>query len=338
MARTCCRPCPTQELTLAPALSVCPACAHPLRIDYHNARTVTTLEGVTRLTLHIRRCHHAACPRYRCPYRPEAEGRLALPHHEFGLDVIALVGTLRYAQHRSVPEIHQELSRRRLVLAERTVSNLLDRYDELRALASCEVHRLRPLLQPQGCLILALDGLQPDVGHEVLWVVRDCLSGQPLLARSLLSATQKDLAALLTEVVQTLGLPVRAVVSDGQHSIRKAVARALPGVPHQLCQFHYLREAAKPIYEADRHAKKELKKTVRGVRALERQVEGRDDALAEVVQGYCAAVRSALTDDGRPPLDAKGLLLEERLTAVCASLDRTAEKGGRPGPCNGCGS
>jgi transposase len=26
-----------------------------------------------------------------------------------------------------------------------------------------------------------------------------------------------------------------------------------------LCQFHYLREAAKPIYEAGRHAKKELK-------------------------------------------------------------------------------
>jgi len=252
-----------------------------------------------------------------------------LPHHEFGLDVIALVGTLRHAQHRSVPEIHQQLSRRGLVLAQRTVTNLLDRYDELRALASCDTARLRPLLQEQGHLILALDGLQPDVGHEVLWVVRDCLSGKPLLTRSLLSATQKDLATLLTEVVEALGLPVTAVVSDGQHSIRKAVAQALPGVPHQLCHFHYLREAARPLYEADRHAKKELKKTVRGIRKIERQVEGRDDALAEVVQGYCAAVRSALTDDGRPPLAASGLLLEERLTAVCASLERTAEKRGR---------
>jgi hypothetical protein len=338
MARTRCRPCPTQDLILTPAVTACPACAVPMRIDYHNGRCLTTLDGVTHLILHVRRCHNAACPRYRRPYRPEAEGRLALPHHEFGLDVIALVGSLRHAQHRSVPEIHQELTRRRLVLAPRTVSNLLDRYDELRALASCDAERLRPLLQKQGRLILALDGLQPDVGHEVLWVVRDCLSGEPLLARSLLSARQQDLAALLTEVVQALQVPVAAVVSDGQHSIRKAVAQALPGVPHQLCHFHYLREAARPIYEADRHAKKELKKTVRGVRAVERQVEGRDDALAEVVQGYCAAVRSALTDDGRPPLDAKGLLLEERLTAVCASLDRTAEKGGRRGNCSGCGN
>jgi hypothetical protein len=175
---------------------------------------------------------------------------------------------------------------------------------------------------------LALDGLQPDVGHEVLWVLRDCLSGEVLLARCLLSARQADLAALLQEVREALPVPITGVVSDGQHSIRKAVAQALSGVPHQLCHFHYLREAAKPIYEADRHAKKELKKRVRGVRPIERAVEGRGDATAEVIQGYCAAVRSALTDDGRPPLEASGLKLHGRLSAVAASLQRAAQKGG----------
>jgi hypothetical protein len=176
-------------------------------------------------------------------------------------------------------------------------------------------------------VILALDGLQPDVGHEVLWVLRDCLSGEVLLARSLLSATTDDVAALLTELAGHLGVPIAGVVSDGQHSIRRAVARALPGVPHQLCHFHYLREAALPVFEADRHAKKELKKHVRGVRPIERAVEGRDDAEARVVRGYCAAVRSALTDDGRPPLAASGLKLRHRLTAVVESLDRAAQKG-----------
>ena len=112
-------------------------------------------------------------------------------------------------------------------------------------------------------MILALDGLQPDVGHEVLWVLRDCLSGEVLLARSLLSASEQDLAALLTEVREALPVPIAGVISDGQLSIRKAVATALPGVPYQLCQFHYLREAARPIYEADRHAKKELKRNSR---------------------------------------------------------------------------
>jgi hypothetical protein len=179
--------------------------------------------------------------------------------------------------------------------------------------------------------VLAIDGMQPDVGHEVLWVVRDCLSGEVLLAQSLLSSGQNDLAKLLHEASAFLDVPVLSVVSDGQRSIRNAVAVALPGVPHQLCQFHYLREAGTPIYEMDRHAKKELKKTVRGIGAIERQVEqAKGDPMAEVVQGYGAAVRGALTDEGRPPLDAKGLLLEGRLQKVAASVERVVEKGGRP--------
>ena len=123
------------------------------------------------------------------------------------------------------------------------------------------------------------------------------------------------------------------MVSDGQTSIRRAVERALPGVPHQLCQFHFLREAALPVFEADRHAKVALKKP--GCAACARssaRLEGRDDAEAEVVRGYCAAVRSAITDDGRPPLAASGLRLKARLEEVADSLDRVAAKGGGSPP------
>jgi hypothetical protein len=206
---------------------------------------------------------------------------------------------------------------------------LLDRYDELLAVSLTDSTRLRGLLASQGRVILALDGLQPDVGHEVLWVVRDCLSGEVLLARSLLSGTANDLAPLLCAVAQAVGVPVAGVVSDGQTSIRRAVERALPGVPHQLCQFHFLREAALPVFEADRHAKVQLKAQIRGVRRLERAVEDHDDAGSQVVRGYCAAVRSAITEDGRAPLAASGLALKGRLAKVAASLERATAKGGR---------
>jgi len=297
---------------------------------------VATLEGSIRLVLDIRRCHQPDCARYLQPNRPEAEGRYALPQHEFGLDVIAWVGALRYAEHRSVPEIHQHLVGRGLAIAERTVTNLLDRYDELLAVTLTDDRRLRGLLAAQGRVILAIDGLQPDVGHEVLWVLRDCLSGEILLARSLLSGRQQDLAALIDHVCANLSVPIQGVISDGQHPIRKAVAQVLPGIPHQLCQFHYLREAARPMYEADRHAKKELKKHVRGVRPIERALESRTDPEAETIRGYCDAVRSALTDDGRPPLEASGLKLHERLSTITASLERVAEKRGFPTNCSVC--
>jgi hypothetical protein len=276
MARRRGRPLPTSQRWLTPLRTQCLACGGPLWVAYHSRRRVTTLDEVVGLTLQVRRCVTPSCRQYHRPYRPEEELGWALPHGEFGLDVIALAGTLRFREHRSVPEIHRDLERRGVVLAERTVTHLVQRYEELLAVRLSDLSvgsALWERLAAQERVILALDGLQPDVGHEVLWVVRECLSGEILLARSLLSGREAELADLLREVriaLEAIPVAIAGALSDGQHSIRNAVARALPGVPHQLCHFHYLREAALPVYEADRHAKKELKKQVRGVRPIER--------------------------------------------------------------------
>jgi hypothetical protein len=89
-----------------------------------------------------------------------------------------------------------------------TVTNLLERYDALLSLTRQDPERLQRLTAPQGRVIFALDGLQPDVGHEVLWVLRDCLSGEVLLAHSVLSASHTDLAALLQRVKQARRVPI----------------------------------------------------------------------------------------------------------------------------------
>src|SRR3954447_19609191 len=336
MARVSARRQPEREQVLLPLRQDCPGCGGPMHPRYENRRHLVMLSGAVRLRLKIRWREQEGCSRFHVPYRPEAASALALPQQEFRLDVIGLVGLLPHRDHRSVPEIHATLRERGVGIAERSVTNLLDRYDELLAAALTDPRRLRRRLKGQRGVILALDGLQPDVGHEVLWVVRDCLSGEVLLARSLLSATAEDLAPLLRAVAEAVGVPVLGVVSDGQTSVRRAVKRALPGVPHQLCQFHFLREAAHPVFEADRHAKKTLKTHVRGVRRIERSVEDVNAPQAEIVRGYCAAVRSAITDDGHPPLAASGLKLKGRLEAVADSVARVAEKGGRRRRLNHC--
>jgi hypothetical protein len=55
---------------------------------------------------------------------------------------------------------------------------------------------------------------------------------------------EEELVALLQEVQALLPVPITGVLSDGQTA-------------HRACG--YLREAAKPIYEVDRHARKDLK-------------------------------------------------------------------------------
>ena len=328
MARREARPPAQREIRLTPLSKECVNCGERLWVAYHAQRTLMTFRGLVRLTLVVRRCRNAECALYHVPYRAEEEGAWALPHGEFGLDIITVIGQLRYGEHRSIPEIHQRLVQRGVTIAQRTVTDLLERYEELVALHLADEARIQARLKQQGQVLLAIDGMQPDVGHEVLWIIRDCLSGEVLLARTLLSSTRGDLATLLCEVKEAISVPIRGVISDGQQTIRQAVERCLPEVPHQLCHFHYLNEAAEPIFEADRHAKTELKKLVRGVRPIERSLEGGEGEQTDAMRSYCLAVRSALTDDGHPPLCASGLKLHDRLTQISDSLARVEEKRG----------
>jgi len=84
MARRTPRPQATHAITLTPWKEFCEQCGQQLWVGYHGHRTVTKLDGLWRLTIVVRRCMQPKCPRYHVAYRPEEEGRWALPHGEFG--------------------------------------------------------------------------------------------------------------------------------------------------------------------------------------------------------------------------------------------------------------
>lgn len=132
-----------------------------------------------------------------------------------------------------MPQIHQQLQQRGLYVSQRSVSNLLERYDELLALNLSNKHRLKEIVKGQKQVILAIDGMQPDVGHEVLWVIRDCLGEEILLARTLLSAKNEDLACLLSEVTQAIGVPIAGVIS-GWSAVDSYASALPPEVQHRI--------------------------------------------------------------------------------------------------------
>ena len=289
-----------------------------------------TLDGLVRRRRRrpVRSCRHRQGPHPKVCLRPEREGRFALPRPGFGLDVIASVGAARHAAHRSIPEIHAELVRRGVPIRARGVADLRDRSDAWLALSGSDGERRRAVAAQAGRVVRAIDGPHPDARHAVLWVIRDLLSGEVLLARGPPSSSQDDLAKLRGAVQGASPVPITGVVSDGRTSIRQAVARAPDGVPRQLGHFPCLREAATPVYAADRHAKVQPKKKVRATRPIERKVEGRKDAEAESIRGGRAAVRAAPTGAGRPPREASGSKLADRLTKVADRPDRVGAKRG----------
>ena len=61
-----------------------------------------------------------------------------------------------------------QLQRKDICISQRSVSHLIERYEELLALSLSNKQRLQEIGREYKQVILAIDGMQPDVGHEVL--------------------------------------------------------------------------------------------------------------------------------------------------------------------------
>jgi hypothetical protein len=308
--------------------------AHPVW-----AKTIQFLSGPEHVTNLGFRCSAAACAYGRTVYRSaQAEAR-QVRGHGYGLDVLVRIGHLRFREHRTREEIWRRLREERgVVLSERHVQHLLEVYLALlRASGEDLEAQLGPVAQAHGGLILSLDGLQPEQGNEQLWVVREVHSGTVVAAANLQQASAPFLVPLL-QPVRASGLRVLGVVSDAQESVRLAVAEVFPGVPHQLCQYHALREATEPLWEADRHLLVQVKKELRAARdveertrqrAAERQMAGQaDEPTDAVVLDTVLALRQVMRERGTQPLDFGALRALDQLAALEQTVARCLAKRG----------
>jgi len=119
--------------------SECPECGGPLWNKYDNYRSIRTLQGVVRLRLKVR-CQNPNCEKFRCAYRPEQEGKWA--QYEFGLDVMALHGA-RASECTPNPST---VATTGVCISQRSVSNLLERYDELVAISLSDIERINTII------------------------------------------------------------------------------------------------------------------------------------------------------------------------------------------------
>jgi hypothetical protein len=151
-----------------------------------------------------------------------------------------------------------------------------------------------------------------------------------------------------------LGLPVTAVLTDKQRGLVPAVTAVFPQAKHGFCQIHYLRNASKPMAEADQAMKITLRQQVRkdiGQLIRQEKVETAEvltvtgllpspvsdeptqnqaapDPLKAVwqerdaiVQDLKRRIRYVLTFKARPPFRLAGIEMVERLAEVERCLD-----------------
>src|SRR5436305_2720765 len=304
-------------------------------------RTVITLQGVIKLNHAGYRCPDPQCVGHTRTYRSVEADALALPHFTYGLDIVLLVGRLRLREHQTVDEIHQEVLKRLeplgVKIAWREILYLFEAYCTLLRASSEAKDDVEWLAQVEknGGIIVSVDGIQPEKGNETVYLVRDALTGRVLAAENVTSSETAVMKALLAPVV-ALEVKVLGTITDAQESELKAVEELWPEVPHQVCQFHVLRDASKTAFEADQQVKTAMRKALQPkVRALRKQLkrdipQGSADEAKQlcVLDEYATGVLAALNRDGIAPLDFATVHSAEDLDEVEASLQRLAKKGG----------
>jgi len=186
-----------------------------------------------------------------------------------------------------VPQLRDELlDSYRIPLSPDAISVYIQRYQNMLAARQQDFANLRLAYENINQVDLTIDGLQPEKGHETLYAVRELRAKRVWFAESLISSSEAEVRRLLVRagaMAQLLGKPIRLWLSDKQDAFVKGIAAEFAGIPHLYCGNHFLRGLAKPTLEADSTAKVKMRKKVRGLRDIERQIlhQRRDRAAAE---------------------------------------------------------
>src|SRR5713226_5437980 len=321
----------------------CPQCGRTLREAVAlSRRTVITLGGVIKLNHAGYRCPDAQCVGHARTYRSVEADALALPHFTYGLDIVLLVGRLRLREHQTVDEIHREVLKRLeplgVKIARREILYLFEAYCTLLRASSEAKDDVEWLAQVQknGGIIVSVDGIQPEKGNETVYLVRDALTGRVLAAENVTSSETAVMKALLAPVV-ALEVKVLGTISDAQESELLAVEELWPEVPHQVCQFHVLRDASKAAFEADKQVKTAMRKRLQPkIREVRKQIKKHLAAASPheaqqlaVLDDYATGIVTALNTDGLQPFKYATVEATQMVEEIETSLQQLFKKGGQ---------
>jgi len=289
---------------------------------------LTTLDGRFRLISLGYCCSRLQCSNARAMFvSPEPE-RLCLKGHSFGFDVIVQIGWWRFWEHRTLDEIW-ELAQRQFQISRRQVMYLLvDFLCLLKAAQPARIEAHRSTFARRG-LLLSIDAMQPEKGNDALYVVCELRSGLTLQAQQLPNQRADTIRLQVLKPIHDLGFSIRGIVSDAEDAIHRACQEMWPECPHHACHFHALRDAGKPISDADQSLmvkiKHDLRTKLRPVRRAIQDLEEADSARA-ILLDYAEALRSSLRVSSLAPFRLGGLAVVDDLRAVAASLRRCQKK------------
>ncbi len=330
-----------KEMTLYVQEKTCRQCGSDVVICSHREHCVYTFDGAVKLICKQAHCSNKTCASRSRLINPEAERTITLPRWRIDWTLFTWMGFRRLKRHWSIPQIqHELLDTYHIRLSDDAITEYVRKYQVMVAARHQDIERWREEYKECVGVILAIDGLQPEKGHETLYVIREVQHQRVWFAEPLLSSSYAEIRKVIqraTHLAQQLKTPILGWISDKQEAFVTLIAEECPNVPHRYCRNHFMRDLATPVLEKDSHAKVQMRRKVRGLRTIEKetlaaldQVHPDDEGLthahqhyaAAIVLDYCAAIRGILNDNHGGPLRPPGLRMAEALEDVSLSIGR----------------
>lgn len=248
----------------------CLCCGNKMSRVASTTRYLTQLDERLRLFAEVYSCMNSSCEMYEKKLKPIEFHNLIFPGYSYGIDVFAKVGLLRFKEHKNIPEIHDILieNHPHIEISERHVENLVKAF-----MVSLEVAKQDPKIIKEKfkksntkSLSLSLDGIEPEKGNDILYVVRETQTGEILLAKYLEFSDEEtiktEIIQPIKDLIDKIGLPVSGWVVDKQLALTKAIETIFPEAPIQHCQSHFLKALRSPVRDKDSEVCKGVKKNL----------------------------------------------------------------------------
>jgi hypothetical protein len=244
-----------------PEIQVCVVCGRFLCRKYTTQpRTVVGLHETITASEQVMKCNNKNCSNRGNPIRSAELQSNVISHMTYGIDIVAHAGELRFYDHLTLDEIIEKFSKLGFKFGLGEMSFIINKFLALLAGVQEEkIPEIRKKFEKKG-FVLSIDGTISIKG-KTLYIFRDIVSSTILYSEICELNDTKQMESLFRSILEKFGTPL-AIISDMQQSIIEAVKLVFPGVAHQFCQSHFLRNSGDALTkELHQELGKELKKS-----------------------------------------------------------------------------
>ena len=169
-----------------------------------------------------------------------------IPNYEVDMNLIVLIGLLRWRLGMKRHEICAFLETKGIFLSTGTISNRsLDFLLLFKQLHLSKSYKIKALIERNGCIILHMDGTHRS-GGRVVFLLQEGIENIVINADLIPSEAEEHVEPILSDFKNTYGSPV-VVVRDMAKGIKLSAKNVFPNASQQICQIHFLSDLEKDL-------------------------------------------------------------------------------------------